>query len=449
MAYEFRLPDIGEGIHEGEIVKWLVKVGDEIKEDQPLLEVMTDKVTAEIPSPVTGVIQQLNGKEGEIVHVGSVIIVFGDAGSKPSTTKEPAMATVSAPASNSVNSGLPASAVIISTGKNSTGQSTQRKPGEKVLAAPATRKLARDLGLDLSQVAGSGPRGRVTPHDVRSAIGTVSNTGGGCAVSSQLTSPERAQGKVALPPMPAMPATAIAQTAGERRVPFSGIRKKIAEHLTHSKRTAPHFAYVEEVDMTELVRLRKELKGLADDQGVKLSYLPFIMKAVIAGLKAYPVLNSSLDETTQELVYKNVYNLGVAVDTEQGLVVPVVHNAQNLSILELGRAVQHLAEKARTGKLTLDEMRGGTFTLTSIGSIGGLFGVPIINFPEVGILGINKIARRPVVKTVNGEESIVIRDMMYLSLSCDHRVVDGADGARFVKRVIEYLENPSKLLLEV
>jgi pyruvate dehydrogenase E2 component (dihydrolipoamide acetyltransferase) len=438
MAYEFRLPDIGEGIHEGEIVKWLVKVGDDVKEDQPLLEVMTDKVTAEIPSPVSGVIQQLNGKEGEIVHVGSVIIVFGEAGSKPAevpvTQKEPVSATVA----------VPANAIMIST-----GQATQRQPGEKVLAAPATRKLARDLGLELSQVAGSGPRGRVTPQDVRSAAGShVSSSvraGNGCAVSSQLTAPERAQGKVALPPMPATP---IVQTTGDRRVPFSGIRKKIAEHLTHSKRTAPHFAYVEEVDMTELVKLRQELKGLAEEQGVKLSYLPFIMKAVIAGLKAYPVLNSSLDETTQELVYKNVYNLGVAVDTDQGLVVPVVHQAQTLSILELGRAVQNLAGKARNGKLTLDEMRGGTFTLTSIGSIGGLFGVPIINFPEVGILGINKIARRPVVKTVNGEESIVIRDMMYLSLSCDHRVVDGADGARFVKRVIEYLENPSKLLLE-
>jgi pyruvate dehydrogenase E2 component (dihydrolipoamide acetyltransferase) len=429
MALEFKLPDIGEGIHEGEIVQWLVQPGDTVKEDQPLVEVMTDKVTAEIPSPAAGVVRSLHGKPGEVVKVGSVIVVLDDVGAAAPSAPTPVAATpvvngtASAPVPSYGQSSVGATAVAVASPpvRPAVGNG-----GGRVLAAPATRKLARQLGVDLSVIAGSGPRGRVTPSDVRNA------TAGG---SSKQAAPSVHR--------PAAPVVPIAPGAGDRRVPFTGIRKKIAEHLVHAKQTAPHFAYVEEVDMSEIVRLRDQLLPEAEAQGVKLTYLPFIIKAVIAALKAFPILNSSLDEATQELVYKGQYNIGVATATDSGLVVPVVHNADRLNLLELAQTIKALSEKARTGKLSLDEMRGGTFTVTSIGSIGGLFGIPIINYPEVAILGVNKISKRPVVRN----DEIVIREMMHLSISCDHRVVDGAEAALYVKKLIEYLETPGKLLL--
>jgi pyruvate dehydrogenase E2 component (dihydrolipoamide acetyltransferase) len=238
------------------------------------------------------------------------------------------------------------------------------------------------------------------------------------------------------------------QSGGEKRVPFTGLRRKIAEHLVKAKQTAPHFSYVEEVDMSRLMAVRDELLPIAEDQGVRLSYLPFIMKAVIEGLKKYPVLNSTLDENTQELVYKYDYHLGIAVATDQGLIVPVIKHADQKNLFTLAREISDIAGRARTGKLGLDDIKGGTFTVTSIGSIGGMFGIPIINYPEVAILGVNKIEKRPVVRNVGGQDQIVIRDMMYLSISCDHRIVDGAEAAHFVKDVISYLEAPSRLLME-
>lgn len=419
MAYEFKLPDIGEGVHEGEIVQWLVKPGDFVKEDQAIVEVMTDKVTAEIPAPVSGVIQELRGKPGEVITVGSVIAVFGEAGaSTASTASTDKTAEASASGSPANGNGRTATATI-------TAPAERHGDASKVLAAPATRKLARTLGVDLSQVTGSGPRGRVIPEDIRKF-----QPGSAVAPASRA----------------ATSAASVIPSQGERRVPMSGLRRKIAEHLVKSKHTAPHFAYVEEVDMSRLVAMREELIPLAEAEGVKLSYLPFVMKAVIAGLRKYPILNSQLDEQTQELVYKHDINLGVAVATEQGLIVPVIKQADHKSLFTLATEIKTLADKARNGKLTLDELKGGTFTLTSIGSIGGLFGIPIINYPEVAILGVNKIEKRPVVRTINGQDQIVIRDMMHLSISCDHRVVDGAEAALFIKEVIQYLERPTRLI---
>lgn len=422
MAYEFKLPDIGEGIHEGEIVQWLVKPGDFVNEDQPIVEIMTDKVTAEIPSPVSGMIQETRGKAGEIFHVGSVIAVFGEKGAsaQPAAKAQEADQTVT-PGGKTVANGNGNSA------EKSIGVAVQEKPAiGKVLAAPATRKLARELGVELSQVAGSGPRGRITQGDVRQF-----QPGGGIAMQPAIT---------------AISAPGGFKSQGEKRVPLGGMRRKIAEHLVKSKQTAPHFSYVEEADMSKLVALRDELLPLAEEQGIKLSYLPFIIKAVIAGLRKYPMLNSQLDEAKQEQVFKHDYHVGIAVATDQGLIVPVVKYADQKNLFALASEIKTLADKARGNKLTLDELKGGTFTLTSIGSIGGMFSVPIINYPEVGIMGINKIERRPVVRTVNGQEQIVIRDMMYLSISCDHRAVDGAEAALFVKEVIQYLENPSRLI---
>jgi pyruvate dehydrogenase E2 component (dihydrolipoamide acetyltransferase) len=430
MAFEFKLPDIGEGIHEGEIVQWLVKPGDFVKEDQAIVEVMTDKVTAEIPSPVSGTIQELRGKPGEVVRVGSVIAVFGEAGAaKPDTTKNvEATASAAVPTQVPTTTGQSVERQTNGNGKSLGVAVQEREPlSGKVLAAPATRKLARELGVDLTLVTGSGPRGRVTQEDVR-----------------------QMQAGIGIPVRQTAGATPMMggfQSRGEQRAPFAGMRRKIAEHLIKSKQTAPHFAYVEEADMSKLVAMRNELLPAAEEHGVKLSYLPFIIKAVIAGLRQYPSLNAQLDDLRQELVYKNDYHMGVAVATDQGLVVPVVKFADQKSLFTLANEIKSLADKARSGKLALDDLKGGTFTLTSIGSIGGLFSVPIINHPEVAIMGVNKIERRPVVRKIDGQEQIVIRDMMHLSISCDHRVVDGAEAALFVKEVIRHLENPALLLV--
>ncbi len=410
MALKFKLPDIGEGIAEGEIVQWLVKAGDTVAEDQPLVEVMTDKVTAEIPSPVSGVIKETFGAAGEVIKVGAVIAVIETADAAPAAKETKQTVEAAAPAlTNGSSKATPPRPAI-----------APQRTGGKVLAAPATRKLARELGVDLALISGSGPRGRVTPDDVRSF------SGGDSTVPQPLSRP-------------------ITGEETEKRVPFIGMRRKIAEHLVKSKQTAPHFAYVEEVDMSELVSMREQLKEDAQARGVKLTYLPFIIKAVIAALREYPVLNSTLDEAKGELVYKNYYHMGIATATEQGLIVPVLKHAEYKNLFQLALEIQDLSQRARDGKLKPDEVTGGTFTLTSIGSIGGLFGVPIINYPEVAIMGINKITPRPVVR----DGQIVIRDIMNLSLSCDHRVVDGAEGALFTKKVIEYLEKPARLLLDV
>ncbi|MDH4380109.1 MAG: dihydrolipoamide acetyltransferase family protein [Vampirovibrionales bacterium] len=422
MALEFKLPDIGEGVAEGEIVQWLVKPGDAIKEDQAMVEIMTDKVTAEIPSPCTGVITELRGAAGDVIAVGTVIAVID-------TTGKPAFSTESKVTSKELVAAAPSPVASCATQALMSGLMNGMAGGVartekiattalgKVLAAPATRKLATTMGVALTSVPGTGERGRVTPDDVRRAA-----AGGNVAVSSR-------------------PSMVARKT--EQRKPFSGIRKKIAEHLTLSKHKAPHFAYVEEIDVTELVKLRSQVKVDGEQRGIKLTYLPFIVQAVVSGLKAFPMLNSTLDETTNELVEKHYYNIGIATDTPNGLVVPVIPHAETLDLWGIASAIQATAEKARSGKLTPADMTGGTFTLTSIGSMGGLFGIPIINFPEVGILGINRIVPRPVVR----DGQIVVRDILYLSLSCDHRVVDGADGARFINHVKNLLEQPYRLLM--
>jgi 2-oxoglutarate dehydrogenase complex dihydrolipoamide succinyltransferase (E2) component len=444
MAFEFKLPDIGEGIHEGEIVQWLVKPGDYVREDQAIVEIMTDKVTAEIPSPVSGVIQELRGKEGEVVKVGAVITVIDEKAAEGAASAQPmAAATIAAApvaaetapgkASAPKEAAVSAPSLPPTNGKAkaATAVLAPEHPAGKALAAPATRKMARQLGIELNMVQGSGPLGRITPEDLRrfQQAGPVTTSRPTAVAQPRTARPEY-------------------QSGGEKRVPFTGLRRKIAEHLVKAKQTAPHFSYVEEVDMSRLVAVRDELLPIAEDQGVRLSYLPFIMKAVIECLKKYPVLNSTLDEHTQELIYKYDYHLGIAVATDQGLIVPVIKHADQKNLFTLAREISDIAGRARTGKLGLDDIKGGTFTVTSIGSIGGMFGIPIINYPEVAILGVNKIEKRPVVRNVGGQDQIVIRDMMYLSISCDHRIVDGAEAAHFVKDVISYLEAPSRLLME-
>ena len=416
MVYEFRLPDIGEGVAEGEVVKWLVKEGDPVKENQPLVEIMTDKVNVEIPSPKQGIIQKLMAKEGEVVKVGQALLSIEEKGGQPSVpgSERTPVATKPSPPT-------PAKTPTIARPQEiplTTPPQVSRKP-EEVLATPATRKLARDLGVELSVVQGTGRGGRITDEDVQ----RFKQLGGAVAAVTVTTSGLRGV---------------------EERVPLRGIRRKVAEHMLKSKNATAQVTHVDEVDMTEVVHLRERAKTSAEKRGVKLTYLPFVMKALIPALKQYPYLNSSLDDEKEEIVLKKYYNIGIATDTESGLVVPVVKDADHKSITQLATEIATLSEKAHAGQLALNEVQGSTFTITNVGGIGGVFATPIINYPEVAILGLHKITKRPIVK----DNQITTRDITYLSLSFDHRVLDGAMAARFVNAIKQYLEDPKLLLLE-
>jgi pyruvate dehydrogenase E2 component (dihydrolipoamide acetyltransferase) len=411
MTYDLKLPDIGEGVAEGEILKWMAKEGDQIKEDQPIVEVMTDKVNVQIPAPRTGRVVSILVKEGDIAKVGQTLMVIDDG---------------SGGASPPVAAPTPGAPVTHAEHAAPAPQAPMAAPAVGILAAPATRKLARELGVDISRVKGSGPQGRVTDEDVRrSATGSRS---GPATLTVQAPQPALARGG----PL-------------EEAVPLRGMRRTISERMLKSLQTTAQVTHVDEADMTELVLLREAFKGSAEKRGVKLTFLPFIMKALIPALKEFPYVNSSLDEQNGNIVLKKYYNIGIATDTEQGLVVPVVKDADMKDIFELAGEIEKLSDKARKGQLALDEVRGGTFTITNVGAIGGLFATPIVNAPEVAILGLHKIAKRPVVR----EGKVEIRDTTYLSLSFDHRVVDGAYAARFTSRVIETIQDTKKLLSEV
>lgn len=446
---EFKLPDIGEGVHEGEIVRWLVKAGDTLAVDQPMVEIMTDKATVEIPSPISGKIQNLHAKEGEMVKVGQVILSLEQGGQAQASAPKPAAAQAPAPAATKPAlapaparpAAMPArpqaaaprpAPAQVSQASHAPAQEFVASPGH-VLATPATRRLARDLGIDLTQVPATGPNGRVTKEDLQKFGGA---SAAGMARPVPATTPTF---------VPSAPRRANLPVEAETLVPFRGIRRKISEAMSRSRTIIPEFTYVDEVDVTELVAFRKEAKDLAEKQGVKLTYLPFIVKALVRGLKEFPSMNAELDEQGGNIIYKNYFNIGIAVDTENGLIVPNIKNADQKSVLQIAHEISDLADKARKGKLSLEEMQGGTITITNPGPIGGLFTAPVINWPEVAIIGIHKIVKRPVVKN----DQITIADMMYLSLAVDHRVVDGATAARFCNVLIEYLSNPKKLMLDM
>ncbi len=411
MTYDLKLPDIGEGVAEGEILKWMAKEGDQVREDQPIVEVMTDKVNVQIPAPRTGKVIKILVKEGDIAKVGQTIMVIDDeSGGVPPASAEPTQGPPATRAENAAPSPQPQAAV----------------PTAGVLATPATRRLARELGVDISTVRGSGPQGRVTDDDVkRFASGPRS---GPATVTVQAPQPQRAGGG----PM-------------EELVPLRGLRRTISERMLKSLQTTAQVTHVDEADMTELVLLREAFKGSAEKRGVRLTFLPFVIKALVPALKEFPYINSSLDEQNGNVVLKKYYNIGIATDTEQGLVVPVVKDADMKDIFELAGEIERLADKARKGQLTLEDVRGGTFTITNVGAIGGLFATPIVNAPEVAILGLHKITKRPVVR----DGKVEIRDTTYFSLSFDHRVVDGAYAARFTSRVIETIQDTKRLLSEV
>lgn len=446
---EFKLPDIGEGIAEGEIVSWKVKAGQAVKEEDEFVEVMTDKATVTITVPFTGVIAELRCKEGDVVPVGSVIAVIdagaaGGAAPAPAAPKPAAVPTpppVPKPAAAApapVAPQKPPAPVAIPTPPPvpvaaAPAAFVQASPG-KVLAAPATRRRARELGIDLAAVAATGPRGRITNDDLATA-GTAAPAARSAAPAAAGAPGAKAFAPIAIPPAPA--------GRSEERVPFRGLRRKIAEAMTRSKFTATHFTYVDDIDVTELVKIRGEAKKSFADKGINITYLPFIMKAIVAAMKEHPAMNASLDEVTQELVIKKYYNFGIATDTDSGLIVPVLKDVDRKSIGELAKELQELAARTRDGKVTVDDLTGGTFTITNAGNIGGLFATPVINFPEVAIMGVHAIKDAAIVR--NG--ACVPGKKMYLSVSIDHRLVDGATGARWMNVVKDHLEQPYRLLL--
>ena len=426
MAFEFRLPDIGEGVVEGEVVRWLVKVGDIVREDQPMVEVMTDKATVEIPSPKAGRIVEINAPEGKLCLVGQVMVRI-EVGGNGASVKS-ASSAMSAPSPSTIEVVAPSTSAVQSS-------------GARVLATPATRKLARELNVDLQNVGGSGDHGRVTMEDVRARASGSAASGDG-ATDTRAASARRGEAPIGLRPSEGgreSPPT------NNTRIPFRGLRKKIAENMHRSKSTAAHFTYVEECDATELSMVRTRAKKRAEERGVKLTFLPFIIKAVVAGLKKYPIVNSTLDESAQEIVLRRQYNIGVAAATPEGLTVPVVKDADKKSIFEIARELEVLSEKTRTGKATRDDLTGSTFTISSLGALGGVLATPIINFPEVAVLGVHKMKQTPVVR----DGQIVIRDMMNFSISLDHRIVDGYEGALFLQHVIELLQDPTTMFMEM
>lgn len=396
MAYEFKLPDIGEGMAEGEIVRWLVKEGDVLKQDQPMVEIMTDKATVEIATPRAGRVRTRCFAEGQRCPVGEVLVVI-DESSDSAPTPVP-MAETPTPMLRPMPAPAPTA-----------------KP-ETVLATPAVRKLAREMDVDLTRITGTGHAGQITGEDVRAA-----------KVSAGLVAPA---------PRPTV--------SGDVRIPFRGVRRKIAEHMLRTQREVASFTYVEEVDATELVELRSKAEARLASHDVKLSYLPFFIRAVVDALKKQPQLNAYLDEKAAEIVQRHEIHIGVAAQTPEGLMVPVIRNADKRSLLDLAREVERIATAARTGKISPDALTDSTFTITSLGTLGGIVATPIINYPEVAILAVHKITKRPVVE----DDKIVIREMMNLSLSVDHRMVDGYDAAKFVAEIKASLETPGLLFLE-
>ena len=452
MLEDVNLPELAESVVEGEVVRWLAAVGDAIAVDQPLVEVMTDKVTVELPSPFAGVLVDILAPEGAVVPVGAVLgrIDAGAAGAAapPDVAGGPdddgedhglfrasdasfdaAIPEVRRRASGGGAPGASApdgAAAGSPPPPDAFAGGALRGAYGRVVAVPAARRLARELGVPIEQVLGSGPAGRVRVDDVRRQAAHVAPATGGLPAAVRPVTPKGYEDR-------------------ERRVPLRGVRRAITNQMVASHLHSVRTLHVDEADVTELVRLRERLKPRAEARGVRLSYLPLIMKAIGQVLPAFPALSSALDDVTQEIVLRGYVNLGMAVATDAGLLVPVVRDVDRKPLIDVAEELQGLAAKAREGKLAPDDVRGGTFTVTNIGSVGGLFSFPIINVPEAAILGVHAIRKRPVVLR---DDTIAARPMLYLSLSFDHRLVDGADAARFTNQLIDLLQAPEAMLLD-
>ncbi|KDN57556.1 MAG: 2-oxo acid dehydrogenase subunit E2 [Exiguobacterium sp.] len=428
-VFEFKLPDIGEGIHEGEIVKWFVKDGDTVKEDDILLEVQNDKAVVEIPAPVDGTVKEVKVSEGTVAVVGDVLITFDIEGDAPAGEEEAAPEQPKAEEKTEET--------VQADVKEDGPREVQLHKSERVIAMPSIRKYAREKGVDIREVKGSGDNGRVLKEDIDAFANGEAPAAEATTEKTESVAPAAAAKTEIKPYESATPEL-------ETREKIRGIRKAISKAMVNSKHTAPHVTLMDEVDVTKLVALRKEFKQVAADQGVKLTYLPFVVKALTAAAKAYPAINASIDDVNEEIVYKNYYNIGIAADTDNGLVVPVVKEADRKSIYALATNINELAGKAREGKLAGDDMKGGSITITNIGSAGGQWFTPVINHPEVAILGIGRIAEKAVVK--DGE--IVAAPVLALSFSFDHRLIDGATAQNALNMVKRLLQDPALLMME-
>lgn len=428
MAFEFKLPDIGEGIHEGEIVKWFVKAGDKIEEDDVLCEVQNDKSVVEIPSPVAGTIEDVLVEEGTVAVVGDTIVKIDapDAeemqfkGGHDDESSNDSKEEVKEEAKEEASQQAPANEDV--------------DENKKVKAMPSVRKYARDNNVNIKAVNGTGKNGRITKEDVDAYL-----NGGGQAATTEETASTPAESTQETAPT-AAPAGDFPETT--EKIP--AMRKAIAKAMVNSKHTAPHVTLMDEIDVQELWDHRKKFKEIAAEQGTKLTFLPYVVKALVSALKKYPALNTSFNEEAGEVVHKHYWNIGIAADTERGLLVPVVKHADRKSIFQISDEINELAVKARDGKLTSEEMKGATCTISNIGSAGGQWFTPVINHPEVAILGIGRIAQKPIVK--DGE--IIAAPVLSLSLSFDHRQIDGATGQNAMNHIKRLLNNPELLLME-
>jgi len=430
MRYIFNFPDIGEGLDEGTILEWYVIKGQAVKAGDALVNMETDKVVAEIPSPKAGIIVATFGAVGEVIHVGSPLVEIEIEGVFGEQAVAEAKATPVAIESNDDDEEEGAgvvgtmevaskNAVLAASDEGSSKPATEVKEARKVLATPLARAMAKDMNIDINQVIGTGPAGRVSKEDIENY-------------------------KPAKQPAVKQRDVEVDLTEAVTYEPLSQIRKAIAKNMINSKQNAAHMSIFEEVEISGLIGVREKYKKVYADRDAKLTYLPFIVKAVVQALKQHRQLNSQIDMENERMIYKNRYNIAIAVDSPEGLVVPVIRDADRLSIFEISQKITELSIKARDRKLTMDDMRDGTFTITNYGSIGGIFATPVINYPQAAILGIGRIVKKPVVI----DDQIAVGNVLGLSLSVDHRIVDGGEASRFVNRIMAYLSDPISLLME-
>ncbi|HIS28228.1 MAG TPA: 2-oxo acid dehydrogenase subunit E2 [Candidatus Avamphibacillus intestinigallinarum] len=426
MAFIFKLPDIGEGIHEGEIVKWFIQEGKEVNEDDVLCEVQNDKAVVEIPSPVDGTVDKIHVKEGTVATVGQTLVTIDAEGYEDEEEE------VEETASESGSEETKEQAQTVSEADTSVKEEHDSNEDKRqVIAMPSVRKYARENDVAIQNVTGTGKNGRILKEDINAYLSgdqTVTETGQDSGVEQEAT-----------------PTTSIPEgPLPETREKMTAMRRTIANAMVNSKTRAPHVTLLDEIDVTELVAHRKKFKEIALEQDIKLTYLPYVVKAIVSTLKKYPIINASIDDETDEIVYKHYYNIGIAADTDKGLLVPVVKNADKKSIFDISQEINALAEKARDGILTSNEMKDASSTITNIGSAGGQWFTPVINYPEAAILGIGRIAEKPIVR--NGE--IVAAPVLALSLSFDHRIVDGATAQLALNQIKKLLNDPQLIMME-
>lgn len=449
-VFQFKLPDIGEGMHEGEIVKWHVKPGDAVEEDQVLVEIQNDKAVVELPSPVDGTVKDIAVEEGTVATVGQVIITFETEGEiagddtaevgGSSFKEEHHEVKDNAATGGAAQQVAEASSPLPAASSSAAPQAPPAAQG-RGMAMPSVRKLAREKGVQLALIPGTGRHGQVTKEDVLRYVAE----GGQTVPEAAAPSAAAPAGAEAAQDTSGTAAAAVGGYRAEERVPLRGVRKIIANAMVKSVYTAPHVTVMDEADVTKLVEFRQQMKPLAEKKGVKLTYLPFIVKALVGAVRQFPVLNATIDDENNEIVYKHYYNIGIATDTDNGLIVPVIEDADRKNMWTIAESITDLAVRGREGKLAANEMRGSTISISNIGSAGGMFFTPVINWPEVAILGIGRITDKPVVR--DGE--VTVGKVMAISLSFDHRIIDGATAQHAVNYIKQLLEDPQMLIMEV